>query len=127
MTKSLALVFGFVFLLIGVLGFVPVITTDHMLLGIFHVNPAHNVVHLLSGAIALWAGFTSFRASKNYFRIFGIVYGLVAVLGFMVGDGLLLGLISNNTADTWLHVVISLVSLVVGFAPIDAPERGAAT
>ena len=127
MTKSLAVLFGIVFLLIGGLGFVPGITTDHMLLGIFHVNAAHNVVHLLSGALALWAGMTSFRASKNYFRIFGVVYGLVAVLGFMVGDGLLLGLISNNMADTWLHVVISLVSLVVGFTAIDGPDRRTAT
>jgi hypothetical protein len=118
MAKTLAILFGVVFLLIGVLGFVPSVTKDEMLLGIFHVNLAHNVVHLLSGAIALWAGMTSVGASKTYFKIFGIVYALVAVLGFMKGEGLLLGLIANNVADTWLHVAIAAVSLIVGFAPI---------
>lgn len=117
MTKTLAILFGIILLVAGVLGFVPGITNNQMLLGIFHVNPAHNVVHLLSGAVALWAGFTSVGASKNYFRIFGLVYGLVAVLGFFAGDGLLLGLISNNMPITWLHVAIAATCLIVGFAP----------
>jgi hypothetical protein len=120
MVKSMAVLFGVVFLLIGILGFVPAVTKDQMLLGIFHVNAAHNVVHLLSGAIALFAGMTSVGASRTYFRIFGIVYGAVAVLGFVVGDGMLLGLISNNTATTWLHVAIAAVSLLLGFIPASA-------
>jgi len=91
-----------------------------MLLGIFHVNAAHNVVHLLSGAVALFAGMSSVGASRWYFRIFGLVYGLVAVMGFFVGDGMLLGLITNNVADTWLHVGIAAVSLILGFMPASA-------
>ena len=118
MTKTLATLFGVVFLLIGVLGFVPSITKDEMLFGIFHVNMAHNVVHLLSGAIALWAGMTSIGASRIYFRVFGVVYGLVAVLGFMTPEGPVLGMVSNNPADTYLHVGIALVSLIAGFAPM---------
>lgn len=117
MVKTAAVLFGVVFLLVGILGFVPAVTKDQMLLGIFHVNAAHNVVHLLSGAIALFAGMTSAGAARVYFRIFGVVYGLVAVMGFMMGDGMLLGLISNNTADTWLHVVIAATSLLLGFMP----------
>jgi hypothetical protein len=117
MVKSAAVLFGVVFLLVGILGFVPAVTKDQMLLGIFHVNAAHNVVHLLSGAIALFAGMTSIGASRMYFRIFGLVYAAVAVMGFMMGDTLLLGLISNNTADTWLHVGIAAVSLLLGFMP----------
>ena len=119
MAKTIAIIFGVVFLLIGVLGFVPAAAPNEMLLGIFHVNAAHNVVHLLSGAAALWAGMTSLAASKLYFKIFGIVYALVAVLGFMKGEGMLLGLISNNMANVWLHVAIAAVSLIVGFAPLD--------
>lgn len=119
MAKTMAVLFGVVLLVVGVLGFVPGITKDEMLLGIFHVNAAHNVVHLLSGAVALFCGMTSVGASRNYFRIFGIVYGAVAVLGFLnPGEHtMLLGLISNNTADTWLHVAISAVSLILGFMP----------
>ena len=119
MLKKAAIAFGVVFLLIGVLGFVPGVTNDGMLLGVFHVNAAHNVVHLLSGAVALWAGMTSTNASRLYFRIFGVVYALVAVLGFVVGEGMLLGLITNNAADTWLHVAIAVAALVLGFAVKD--------
>ena len=120
MVKTAAVLFGVVFLLVGILGFVPAVTKDQMLLGIFHVNAAHNCVHLLSGVVALIAGMTSVGASRMYFRIFGLVYGLVAVMGFFVGDGMLLGLISNNTADTWLHVGIAAVSLILGFMPASA-------
>jgi hypothetical protein len=115
MLKQAATLFGVVFLLLGILGFVPGITNDQMLLGIFHVNAAHNVVHLLSGAIALWAGMTSAAYARTYFRVFGIVYALVAVLGFATGNGLLLGLISNNMPDTWLHVLIAASALALGF------------
>ena len=116
MVKKLANIFGIVFLAVGILGYIPGITTDSHLLGIFHVNGMHNIVHILSGIIALWAGMTSAKAAKMYLQIFGIVYALVAVLGFMVGDGLILGLIANNSADNWLHVVIALVALYAGFS-----------
>jgi hypothetical protein len=122
MAKTMAVLFGIVFLLIGILGFVPAVTKDDMLLGIFHVNAAHNFVHLLSGVAALICGMTGIGASRTYFKIFGVVYGLVAVLGFMnPGEHtMLLGLISNNTADTWLHVAIAAVSLIIGFMPASA-------
>jgi len=119
MLKSAAVLFGVVFLAVGVLGFVPGITNNQMLLGIFHVNAAHNVVHLLSGAIALWTGRTSAAYARLYFRVFGVVYALVALLGFYAGDGMLLGLISNNMPDTWLHVAIAVVALTLGFAGKD--------
>jgi hypothetical protein len=51
MIKTAALVFRIVFLLIGILGFVPGVAPDEMLLGIFHVNVAHNAVHIASGII----------------------------------------------------------------------------
>ena len=122
MVKTMAVLFGVVFLVVGALGFVPAVTKDDMLLGIFHVNAAHNVVHLLSGAVALFCGMAGVGASRNYFRIFGVVYGAVAVLGFLnPGEHtMLLGLISNNTADTWLHVGIAAVSLILGFMPASA-------
>ena len=118
MAKTMAVLFGVVFLVIGILGFVPAVTKDQMLLGIFHVNMAHNCVHLLSGVVALICGMAGVGAARLYFKIFGLVYGAVAVLGFLnPGDTMLLGLISNNTATTWLHVVIAAVSLLIGFMP----------
>ena len=119
MVKTAAILFGIVFLAIGILGFVPSITTDMngmpMLLGIFHVNTLHNVVHLASGAVALLCGMSGAGASRTYFRIFGVIYLLVAILGFYPDGTMILGMLSNNPADTWLHVAIAVVSLFLGF------------
>jgi hypothetical protein len=115
MLKIAAIIFGIALLAAGVLGFVPAAAPNQMLLGIFHVNAAHNGVHLLSGAVALAAGMMSTNYARMYFRVFGVVYGLVAALGFYVGDGLLLGIITNNMADVWLHVVVAAASLALGF------------
>jgi Domain of unknown function (DUF4383) len=116
MVKTAALLFGIVFLVIGVLGFVPAATPpDGMLLGIFHVNTAHNIVHLASGVVFLLCGLAGVGPSRTFFQIFGIIYALVALLGFYYGDNALLGIIANNTADTWLHVVLAVVMLFLGF------------
>ena len=121
MAKTMAVLFGVVFLVVGILGFVPAVTKDQMLLGIFHVNTAHNCVHLLSGVIALFCGMSGVGASRTYFKLFGLVYAAVAIMGFLnPGDTMLLGLISNNMADTWLHVGIAAVSLLIGFMPARA-------
>ena len=119
MAKPMAILFGVIFLVVGILGFVPAVTKDEMLLGIFHVNAAHNAVHLLSGVVALICGMMGVGAARMYFRIFGLVYGAVAVMGFLnPGEHvMLLGLISNNTAVTYLHVAIAAVSLIIGFMP----------
>ena len=123
MVKSAAILFGIVFLAVGVLGFVPSVTTDvngmPMLLGIFHVNAAHNFVHIASGVVFLLCGMAGAGPSRMFFKIFGLVYALVAVLGFIKGDGLLLGMISNNAATTWLHVGLSVVMLYLGFGTRD--------
>jgi hypothetical protein len=116
MVKAAAILFGLVFLLIGILGFVPAVTPSNgMLLGIFHVNTAHNIVHLASGIVFLLCGMAGAGPSQTFFRIFGIVYALVALLGFFYGDNALLGIVANNTADTWLHVVLAVVMLFLGF------------
>jgi len=115
MVKTAAILFGLVFLLVGILGFVPAITKDEMLLGIFHVNFAHNIVHLASGAVFLLCGMAGAGPSRMFFRIFGIVYALVAALGFYYGDQPILGLISNNMPVVWLHVVLAVVMLFLGF------------
>src|SRR5437899_12124782 len=114
MVKSAAILFGLVFLVVGILGFVPSITKDEMLLGIFHVNLAHNIVHLASGAVFLLCGLAGAGPSRMFFRIFGIVYAVVAALGFYYGDQPILGIISNNTPVIWLHVGLAVVMLIIG-------------
>lgn len=115
MLRTAAKVFGFVLLALGVMGFVPALTPDNHLLGIFHVDLLHNLIHLASGAVALWAGYATYGASRVYFQVFGVVYALVAVLGFVSGEQPILGVLANNTADTWLHVVIAVTALALGF------------
>jgi len=115
MLKTLAIIFGIVFLLVGILGFIPLFTPGGHLLGLFHVNTAHNIVHLLTGALALFCGMVSGRASKLFFQIFGVVYLLVALLGLYYQDQAILGIIANNVHDIWLHFAIAFVALYLGF------------
>ncbi|MBI2610595.1 DUF4383 domain-containing protein [Candidatus Kaiserbacteria bacterium] len=123
MIQTLAWVFGIVFLAIGVLGFVPALTPDGHLLGIFMVDPLHNVVHLLSGALALGAVLAG-NYARLYFQVFGVVYAVVAVVGFLQGDTVL-GLIATNTADHLLHLVIAAVALWAGFGMKEGTLAGA--
>jgi Domain of unknown function (DUF4383) len=121
MAKTLGMLFGIVFLAVGVLGFVPGVTTTGpdgmpMLLGIFMVNTVHSIVHIASGAIFLIASMSGAGAARLWFQLFGIVYAIVAVLGFMTPNGMLLGVISNNPADTYLHVGLAVAMLLIGFA-----------
>lgn len=115
MLRTLAVLFGLVFLALGILGFVPSALKDGDLFGIFRLNLTHNIIHIITGLIALWVGITSEYASKVFFQVFGVVYGVVAILGFVYGDKEILGLVANNTADTWLHLVIAVISLYLGF------------
>src|SRR5687767_5283732 len=117
MLTTAAKIFGAVMLLVGVLGFIPGLAPNGHLLGVFHINAAHNFVHILTGAAALWVGYTSEHASKLFFLTFGIIYGLVAILGFMSGDRPVLGFMANNIADAWLHVAIAVVSIALGLMP----------
>ena len=115
MAKSLGMLFGLVFLAVGILGFVPGVTNNEMLLGVFMVNSAHSIVHIVSGAIFLFASMSGAGAARLWFQLFGVIYAIVAVLGFMNPNGMLLGMISNNPADTWLHVVLAVAMLAIGF------------
>jgi hypothetical protein len=121
MLTTIAKVWGFVFLIVGILGFVPAAAPNGHLLGIFDVNGPHNFVHLLTGIVALSCGYQSTHASKLYFLIFGVVYGLVALLGFAAGNAPVLGFIANNLADAWLHVGIAIVSIALGLIPETTP------
>lgn len=115
MLRTIAKVFGVVFIAVGLLGFVPAFTPDGHLLGIFEVNTVHNLIHLASGIVALLAGFSGYGASRTYFQVFGVVYGLVTLLGFMYGEDPILGIVAHNTADIFLHIVITAAALFFGF------------
>lgn len=125
MLKKIGLAFGAVFVLVGLAGFVPALTPDGKLLGLFAVNGAHNLVHIATGAIALGIALASPAALSLFFKVFGVVYGLVAILGYFSGDQPILGMIAHNMADMWLHVAIAAVSLWLGFGMKEDVVRAA--
>jgi primosomal replication protein N len=126
MAKKLAIAFGIVFVLIGILGWVP-----NPLVGmgaLFDTNHAHDLVHLVFGLILLVVGFLASKHAALALKALGVVYLLIAVLGFMLAQdgGLLLGLVATNMADHLLHVVLGVVLLVAGFIAHDDTEAPAA-
>jgi hypothetical protein len=116
MIKTLGMLMGSLFLLGGILGFVPGVIKDGMYFGIFMVNTPHNILHIASGTIFIIASGFGARPARLWFRIFGTVYAAITLMGFKVGDGIILGLISNNRYDAWGHAVLALGMLLIGFA-----------
>lgn len=110
LVKPLTGILGLVLTIVGVVGFF--VPGGNLI--VFEVNTAHNVVHLASGLVALFCFNSSQSYSRWFLILFGLVYGLVTVIGFaMAGD--ILGLFHTNTADNYLHLGISAACLLVGF------------
>ena len=127
-----ALALGGVLVLVGIVGFLvePSFgvgdSAQRGTLILFDINGWHNLVHLLSGIVGLAMAGTAAKA--RLFSIgYGVVYVLVTILGFVVGDGgLLLSIIPINTADNLLHGVIALTALAIGLSsPADVRRRPA--
>jgi hypothetical protein len=126
--RLVATIFGAVYLLVGALGFAVtggvgfIATEGGLLLGIFEVNPLHNIAHLLIGAALLIAGLSSVVAAKSVNVIVGAAYLLLGIVGFFL-VGTSLNVLALNTFDHFLHLASALVLLGVGLAA----ERGART
>jgi Domain of unknown function (DUF4383) len=117
---------GAVFLLVGILGFVPGVTTNiyplelaghegnAQLLGVFEVSVLHNVVHLLFGAAGLamarsWAGARAFLIGG------GAIYLVLWLYGLVIDKSSAANFVPLNTADDWLHFVLGVGMLLLGF------------
>jgi hypothetical protein len=117
--RIVGIVFGAVYLLVGLLGFAVtggvgfIATEGGLLLGIFAVNPLHNIAHLLIGAALLVAGFVSLRAAKTVNTVVGAAYLLLGIVGFFL-VGTAANILALNTADHFLHLASALVLLGVG-------------
>lgn len=127
MEKKLAMVFGAMFLLIGMLGFIPNPIFGEN--GFFHADIAHNVVHLTSGLALTLVAIKYSQAAGAVLKILGVAYLLVAVLGFLaVGPNTehanLLGIIGVNAPDNWLHLILGLLILGGGLARIEKGRNG---
>jgi hypothetical protein len=122
-----ARVVGVVFLLVGVLGFVPGITSDYdtmsfashgsmaMLLGVFQVSILHNIVHLLFGVAGL-ALSRSDAGARGYLVGGGVIYLVLWIYGLVIDQTSSANFVPVNTADNWLHLVLGLGMIGLGVA-----------
>ncbi|MEN9523971.1 MAG: hypothetical protein RL536_40 [Candidatus Parcubacteria bacterium] len=110
MANKSALVFGIIFLVVGVLGFF-----SNPLLGVFDVDTLHSVIHVVFGLILVVVGTKSSSAAATTLVWVGVIYLLLAVVGFLQGDTVL-GIIPVNSADNWLHLVLGAVILLLGWS-----------
>lgn len=116
---------GIVFLLVGVLGFVPGITSNYdtlsfashhseaKLLGLFQVSILHNLVHLVFGVAGLALARTV-SGARNYLVVGGIIYLVLFVYGLLVSEDSSANFVPVNTADDVLHLVLGLGMIGLG-------------
>jgi hypothetical protein len=123
-----ALVFGILYLAVGILGFLPFLggtfgQTPHNFLGFIPINLLHNVVHLLIGIAGIAAASDRVR-SRTYCQIVGVVLLLIGVAGIFVTNPL--GIIPIGGFDIAIHLVTGALLAYFGFAAPQEVRRAAA-
>ena len=119
-------VVGVVFLLVGIAGFIPGLTTGYdtmqfighesqaMLLGIFQVSILHNGVHLAFGVLGILMSRTPAQA-RLFLLVGGVVYLVLWIYGLFIGHDSPANFVPLNTADNWLHLVLGLGMIALSF------------
>jgi hypothetical protein len=130
-TRTFAMIFGIVFLIVGAGGFIPGLTMmDHAghpsdadvtmrtlfgyELGLFPVNVLHSIVHLLFGIWGVLAA-RSLGGARSYFRAVAVIYAVLTVMGLVPGLNTTFGLIPLYGADVALHAVLALAAAYFGW------------
>lgn len=125
--ETFARIFGIVFLIVGIGGFIPGVTQPHdhpglvveaasgMELGLFPVNVLHNLVHIAFGIWGLVAA-SSFAAARTYARVVAIAYAVLTVMGMIPASNTTFGLVPIYGHDIWLHALLAAVAAYFGFA-----------
>ena len=125
--RTVAGIYGVVFLLVGILGCIPGITTNHdamnfaghdshaMLFGIFAVSILHNIVHLAFGIAGLALARTP-AAARNYLIAGGIIYLLLWIYGLLINHNSNANFVPVNNADNWLHLALAIGMIGLGVA-----------
>jgi hypothetical protein len=120
-----AAVVGAVFLLVGILGFIPGVTTnyDHLaaaghgsgalLLGVFAVSVLHNIVHAAFGVAGLLLA-RSAAGARNFLIWGGAVYAVLWLYGLLIDHGSDANFVPVNTADNWLHLGLAVAMIALG-------------
>ena len=133
-TTSFALLFGIVFLLAGIGGFVPGLSPVHMhpdvsvgassrlAFGLFPVNVLHNFVHLVFGLWGIVAS-RSISSAAGYARAVAVIYAVLMVFGLIPRLNTLFGLVPLYGNDVWLHALLAAVAGYFGFVHRDRGDR----
>ena len=136
LVRTIAMAVAAVFTLLGILGFIPGITTDYdelafatndseaMLLGIFQVSILHNIVHLAFGLV----GFAMARTvdgARTFLIGGGLIYLVLWIYGLLIDQDSGANFIPINTADNWLHFGLGVGMVLLGF--VTARDRAART
>jgi arginine exporter protein ArgO len=123
--QTVARIVGVVFLLVGIAGFIPGLTTGYdkmsfagmgsmaMLLGLFQVSILHNIVHLLFGIVGLLSARTA-RGAKRFLIVGGIIYAVLWLYGLVIDNSSSANFVPLNTADNWLHFVLAVGMILLG-------------
>lgn len=135
--QKAALIVGIVLLLVGILGFVPGVTSNvgqmqfaseasgSLLLGVFQVSILHNIVHLLYG-IAGIALARTMSGAWNYLIWGGAVYLVLWLYGLIIDPDSAANFVPVNSADNWLHFVLGVGMIALGLL-LGRERRTAAT
>jgi arginine exporter protein ArgO len=125
---------GATFLLVGILGFIPGITTNYdditfagdesgaKLLGIFEVSVLHNIVHLAFGVAGLVAARRGVTAAW-YLLIGGLIYAVLWIYGLLIDKESSANFVPLNTADDWLHFVLAVAMTGLGAVALQRARR----
>ena len=125
--QKVALAVAAVFVLVGILGFIPGVTTDYgdmtfaghesgaHLLGIFEVSILHNIVHLLFGLVGL-AMARTWSGARNFLIGGGVVYLILWIYGLVIDQDSTANFVPVNNADNWLHLVLGVAMVALGLA-----------
>lgn len=123
--QKAAVAVGAVFLLVGILGFIPGITTNYdtmtfashhseaALFGIFNVSILHNIVHLLFGVAGL-ALARSWNGARMYLIAGGVIYLVLFLYGLLIDHDSAANFVPVNQADNWLHLVLAIGMIGLG-------------
>ncbi|REE04712.1 DUF4383 domain-containing protein [Citricoccus muralis] len=135
--QIVAMVYGVVFLLVGIAGFIPGLTTNYetlqfaghhseaMLMGVFQVSILHNIVHLLFGIAGLALARTGTMA-RHYLLWGGVIYLVLWLYGLFIGHDSPGNFVPLNDADNWLHLGLGVTMVALSFLPrfsSDRPDR----
>jgi hypothetical protein len=132
--QKAALAVGAVFLLVGLLGFVPGITSQYdqlsfaghesgaMLLGLFQVSVLHNIVHLLFGAAGI-AMARTISGARSYLLYGGIVYLVLWIYGLVIDQNSAGNFVPLNGADNWLHFLLGVGMIALALLLTRAHDR----